>query len=179
MSIFDSEPLQVNIFQNIISSITTPNPIMIELGCAEAEYSKVFNDYFNNKCISICIDILPRQLIKAKQNCPNSILVHGYAGEKIHAQEIKEDDFNAPKIDINELIEKYSHIDILHMDIQGAEPYVMKELSKNLHKISYLFISLHKTYDDVKKYIPDYFTYIYEHPEIGGQGDGLIVIKKV
>jgi hypothetical protein len=177
MSIYTSEPFQVELFKKAIQNIQTVNPVMIELGCAEAEYSQLFCSFFNNNCINICIDILPRQLIKAKKTCPSAEIIHGYVGKKIHRGEIEENNFNAPRVLINNYIDRYKKIDMLHMDVQGAEPYVLEEIHKNLNNINFIFISLHETYEEVKKLITEQFEYVYEHPTFGGQGDGLIVIK--
>lgn len=176
--IFRFEPFQVQLFQDVLKNIKTDNPIMIELGCGEAEYSKIFNDYFLENCKNICIDILPRQLVEAKKNCPSAIIIHGYVGEPLHWGEIKEDNYGAKRIQLDELVDN-EKINILHMDIQGSETYVMQELqnSKYISNIEYIFISLHGTYDEVKKCIPEYFEYLYEHPTEGGLGDGLIVVK--
>jgi len=177
--IFGHEPIQSNIFLNILKNIKSSKPLMIELGCAYADYSKFFNDYFLNNCENICLDILPRQIEVAKNNLPSATFIHGYVGEPVHIQEVKEDNFGAKRIYLEELIGE-KKVNILHMDVQGSETYIMNELynSNNLiDNIEYLFISLHNTYDEVKKYITNNFEYIYEHPTEGGVGDGLIVIK--
>lgn len=179
MEIFNTEPIQVGIFQDVLETITTDTPVMIELGCAYAEYSKLFSDYFSDKCVNICIDILPRQLVVAEQNCPNATIMHGYAGEPVHLQEVEEDNHGAQRIYLKDLIGD-KKINILHMDIQGSETYVMQELyelDEYMSNIEYIFVSLHQTYEKVKKYIPNNFEYLYEHPTEGGLGDGLIVIK--
>ena len=178
MNIFKYEPFQVEFFQNILKNIKSNHPIMIELGCGEAEYSKLFNDCFLNKCTNICIDILPKQLNLAKEICPNATFIHGYVGEPVHFQEIKEDNHGAKRIYLNDLIGD-KKINILHMDIQGSETYVMQEIQNNeyMKNIEYIFISLHNTYDEVKKCISKDFEYLYEHPTEGGLGDGLIVVK--
>lgn len=177
-NIFRFEPFQVQLFQDVLKNIKTDNPIMIELGCGEAEYSKIFNDYFLGNCKNICIDNCPNQLSEALKNCPDATIIHGYVGELVYSQAVHQVDNIGEKYFVKDLI-KDDKINILHMDIQGAETYVMQELqnSKYMCNIEYLFISLHDTYDEVKKCIPEYFEYLYEHPTEGGLGDGLIVLK--
>lgn len=176
-----AEPIQFSLFQRVLSEIKSSNPSMIELGCAEAFYSQMFNDYFEGNCKNICMDILPRQIESARNNCPNAEFIHGYVGEPVHKQELKENNFGASRIYLKDLIGKVNNekIDILHMDIQGSETYVMKEMqgSEYLNNIEYMFISLHDTHEEVKSCIPEQFEYLYDHPTQGGEGDGLIVIK--
>lgn len=176
--ITSDEPIQAKYFIEALQNISSTNPVMIELGCAEAAYSRVFNDHFRENCMNICIDILPRQINVASKYCPNATFIHGYAGEPVHAGEIKEDCFGAERIYLDDLI-KDKKVNILHMDIQGSETYVIKEIknSKYINNIEYMFISLHNTYDEVEKYIPKNFKYLYKHPTQGGHGDGLIVVK--
>lgn len=177
-NIFKFEPFQVELFQDCLKNIKNNFPTMIELGCGEAEYSKIFNDYFSGKCENIGIDILPRQIESAKTICPEIKFIHGYVGEPVHFQEIVENNHGAKRIYIDDLL-KDKKINILHMDIQGSETYVMEEIkdSKYINNIEYLFISLHNTYSEVKKCISNDFEYLFEHPTEGGLGDGLIVIK--
>lgn len=176
--IIRGEPIQAEYFIEALENIKSTAPFMIELGCAEAYYSKVFNDYFKGKCKNICLDILPRQIEVAKKYCPNAEFIHGYVGEPVHRGEVKEDNFRAKRIYLDDLIND-KKLNILHMDIQGSETYVMQELqnSKCANNIEYIFVSLHETYDEVKKYMPEYFEYFYENPLEGGYGDGLIVAK--
>lgn len=179
MKIEQYEPFQVNLFRNILKDIKTKKPMMIELGCGEAEYSKIFNDYFSGNCKNICIDILPRQLEEAKLNCPSATFIHGYVGEPVHTQEIRENTYGATRVFLNDLICE-DKLNILHMDIQGSEVYVMEELYETdllNNRIDYMFISLHNTYDEVKRFIPLTYEYLYENPFEGGLGDGLIVVK--
>lgn len=177
----NSEPIQFLLFEKVLNQIESLNPSMIELGCAEAFYSQMFNEYFEGNCKNICIDILPRQIESAKNNCPNAEFIHGYVGEPVHKQEVKEDNYGASRLYLKDLIGMIDSgkINVLHMDIQGSETYVMQEItdSEYLNSIEYMFISLHGTHKDVKMCIPEYFEYLYDHPTQGGEGDGLIVIK--
>lgn len=176
--IINYEPIQKEYFITALQNIKSINPLMIELGCAEAYYSKVFNDFFGGKCENICLDILPRQIEVAKTICPNAEFIHGYVGEPVHRGENKENNYGAKRIFLDNLIGN-KKINIFHMDIQGSETYVMQEFqnSKYISNIEYMFISLHETYEEVKKCIPEYFEYLYENPLEGGCGDGLIVVK--
>lgn len=176
--ITSSESIQAKYFIEALQNISSTNPVMIELGCAEAVYSRVFNDHFGGNCMNICIDILPRQINVGSSHCPNATFIHGYAGEPVHAQEMKEDYHGAERIYLDDLI-KDKKVNILHMDIQGSETYVIKEIKngKYINNIEYMFISLHGTCDEVEEYMPKNFKYLYKHPTEGGCGDGLMVVK--
>lgn len=85
------------------------------------------------------------------------------------------------KIALKDLIGN-RNIDMLHLDIQGAEASVLKELCEDnlLQKIKYIFCSLHSTYDECIQILDDSglnIEYIFLHPTAGGFGDGLIVCK--
>ena len=185
MTIYDGEWFQVSLFKNAILEIkdysnkTNNTPKMIELGCAEGEYSKLFYDSFEGKCVNICTDILPRQIEKSRTLVPTATFIHGYSGAAVHFQEVREDNHGAQKIEMDSLINESNLTNILHMDIQGAESLVIEELhTKNLFEyIDFMFISLHGTWGDVVKYIPNYYQQVFAHPTEGSYGDGLMVIK--
>lgn len=178
LQVIRGEPIQAEYFVEALKNIKSTTPFMVELGCADACYSKVFNNFFGGNCKNICLDILPRQIESAKNRCPNAEFIHGYVGEPVHICEVKENNYGAKRIYLDDLING-KKLNILHMDIQGSETYVMQELqnSKCVNDIEYIFVSLHGTYDEVKKYMPEYFECLYENPLEGGYGDGLIVAK--
>lgn len=185
---YRSEGVQVNLFEEILKKIKTKNPCMIELGCGEAVYSELFNNFFNNNCTNICTDILPRQIEKAKLICKNCKFYHGYSGKKTHLQEIKENNFDAKKIFLINLFQENSieKLNVIHMDIQGDEIYVLEEIEmENLFsKIQFYFVSTHgvdihtKCLEKIKNYEIE-INFLYDSPTSGGYGDGLIVFENL
>ena len=176
LPIYRSEPTEVTLFEQALKTLKVAKPRMIELGCAEAEYSHIF--WKATGGTNVCLDILPRQIEVAKKYCPNAEFIHGYVGEKVHRQEIEEDNHGAQKIPLDSLISEGKKVDILHMDIQGAEEQTTQELKeKELYQfIDYLFISTHKNHLDVLKHIPEEFKIIFNKDDVA-MNDGLIVAR--
>jgi hypothetical protein len=176
LHIYECEPQEVSLFEDAIKKLKSNKPRMIELGCAEAQYSHIF--WKATGGTNVCLDILPRQIGVAKKYCPNAEFIHGYVGEKVHHQEIKEDNYGAKKIPLDSLISESKRVDILHMDIQGAEEQTTQELKeKELYQfIDYLFISTHKNHLNVLKHIPEEFKIIFDKDNIA-MNDGLIVAR--
>lgn len=176
LHIYKCEPREVALFEDAIKKLKSKKPRMIELGCAEAQYSHIF--WKATGGTNVCLDILPRQIEIAKAYCPEAELIHGYVGAEIHLQEIREDNYGAEKIPLDSLISHDKRADILHMDIQGAETYVVKELAeKQLYEfIDFIFISTHKNRLDVVKHIPDYFTMLVNEDDVA-MNDGLVFAR--
>lgn len=187
-NIYRDEPIQTNLFNDILNKIKSNEPSMLELGCAEAAYSQIFNDKFFKKCKNLCVDVLPRQIDVAKKVCENCIFYHGYFGELVHLQENVENNFNAPKLSLKDLLIENNivKLNILHMDIQGSETYVLEEILDDLlyENIEYYFISTHGI--DIHNRclsIIELFNieneFIFNSSKEGGLGDGLIVLKNL
>lgn len=187
---FNKETFQLNLFLGILdklvdSDVTKPN--MIELGTSSfPTYSKAFTDIFPEGK-SICTEILIDSFISAKKILPNSSWYHCYNGKQKHLQEnvpTKEQIGDAKLMSMNELFtkEKISFLDILHIDIQGAENEVLKELDddKLYLKIKYMFISIHgiECFNYCLSILNKWnIKTIFQHPTQGGYGDGLIVCE--
>lgn len=187
-NIFNYEPKQTNFFTDILKNIKCKEPTMLELGCAEAAYSELFNNHFLGECKNICIDVLPRQIEVAKKVCEKCLFYHGYIGELVHLQENVEDNFGAKKFKVVDLLNDNNilKLNILHMDIQGSETYVLKEiLDYSLYKrIEYFFVSTHgeKIHNeclDIIKLYDNKNEFIFNSPTDGGLGDGLIILKNL
>jgi hypothetical protein len=183
------EPFQSNLFYNLIQEIKADHPVMMEIGCAEAHYSAIFRSHFKNKCTNICIDVLPRQLVKAKVVCPGAVFYHGYAGDLLHIGETVEDDFGAKRYTVNQLI-KENNIDkcnVLHIDAQGSEASILEEMKADniFNKFQLLFVSVHSSeiYDKCMSTLSSEIKNNKIHfcdPSNGGCGiDGLIVIENL
>ena len=160
LPIYRAEPTEVTLFEQALKTLKVATPRMIELGCAEAEYSHIF--WKATGGTNVCLDILPRQIEVAKKYCPDAEFIHGYVGEKVHRGEIEEDSHGAH---------------MLQMDIQGAELQVSEELKeKDLYQfIDYLFIAFHDNQLEVMNNIPSNFNIIFNHPKI--QHDGLLLAR--
>ena len=190
LHIYKCEQQEVALFEDAIKKLKSKKPRMIELGCAEAQYSHIF--WKATGGTNVCLDILPRQIEIAKLYCPEAEFIHGYVGAKVHLQEIQRDDYGAKKIPLDSLISQDKRVDILHMDIQGAETYVVEELAeKQLYEfIDFIFISTHligvhsngsnksprPNRPDVVKHIPDYFTMLVNKDDMGMR-DGLVLAR--
>lgn len=91
---------------------------------------------------------------------------------------------------ISDILDKYKHnkIDILHMDIQGSEVAVLREIYLKKLPVRYMFISIHwnendnvgetDIYSNCKDIINKLNAeYIFDDRTQGGNGDGLIICK--
>jgi FkbM family methyltransferase len=161
--IFAHEHRQVEHFRDIITKINTVVPCMVELGAAEGLYSVLFDEYFNEqnkKHINVCVELCDHKVNELYKNIPTAKTYHGYLGDLDmndgDVLNIINSDKHKTSEEIINDIKKYtltdifeqSHIDyinILHVDIQGAETAVLEEISqKNIaNRIEYFFISTH------------------------------------
>ena len=176
LQIYSCEPQEVELFEDAIKKLKSKKPRMIEFGCAEAQYSHIF--WKATGGTNVCLDILPRQIEIAKTYCPEAEFIHGYVGAEVHLQETREDNYGAKKIPLDSLVSQDKRVDILHMDIQGAETYVVEELAeKQLYEfVDFIFISTHGNRQDVVKHIPDYFTILFSKDNVA-MGDGLVLAR--
>ena len=122
---------------------------MVELGADTGHYSRIFHEltnYFGKECLNVCTTILERQVHELIKYLPRETtrVYHGYSGQ-FTGSEIDVD--NTRQYSIEDLITENSlnRIDFLHVDIQGGEVDVIREIKdKNLFdKIRYYFISTH------------------------------------
>lgn len=186
--VHSDEIIQVRHFLDIIEKIDTKIPTMIELGHSNrSPYSKTFNDIFDRECVNICTDILETNMIQAekewKENNWNGFFYHGYSGIPILKHEpMSYLDNHGGQLRIKDLMLKHSIniLDILHMDIQGSEVFVLSELEEDnfFNNIRYGIISIHDTYDQCMSIINENVkdvVYLFKHPTQGGYGDGCIV----
>jgi hypothetical protein len=176
LPIYESEPTEVALFEQALKTLKVAKPRMIELGCAEAEYSHIF--WKATGGTNVCLDILPRQIEVAKKYCPDAEFIHGYVGAKVHRGEIEEDSHGAQKIPLDSLISESKKVDMLQMDIQGAELQVSEELKeKDLYQfVDYLFIAFHDNQLDVMNNIPSNFNIIFNKSKTKG-ADGLLLAR--
>jgi len=182
-----AEEFQIRLFEKILKTINRSQPTFFELGSGGIDasfYSIIFEKNFNNECIILNTE--PRKylldLVKTTfkdKHLQNAILEWGYNGT------LQNNTDNTPLLTINHLVEKHNiqHIDVIHMDIQGAESKVCEEIfNTHLYKIiDYYFINTHgDEYERCLSYFdPTKYIFHFSDKMSGGYGDGLIVAQAV
>jgi len=190
------EENQIDIFNQCLKSINTINPCLIELGSGGTDssyYSIIFEQHFPD---GIIINTEPRlhllENVKKFWNerfLKKAILYHCYHGKILCPEyNILE---STPKKELSEIINEnnLSNIDILHVDIQGAETFVLLDLKNNnlLNNIRYYFINIHvvdgkNTLNECKDILKNNLTNYkihFENSFIGGHGDGLLILENL
>jgi hypothetical protein len=181
------EPVQFNLFLECLRQIKKENPVMIEVACGKPEYSFLFDSFFKSKCKSICTDIRKKTIESAKLFHPNGIYYCGFSGERVYICEGTSDiENNPPKISLNDIFKEngLTEIDIFHVDAQGSELSILKELQDNdlIRNIKTFFVSIHS--ESLHRECVDLFSklengkFIFSSPVDGGYGDGLIVYER-
>ena len=184
--VFRVEQFEYDLFIKCLQTIKnegTQHPVMIELGCAQAAYTKIFNNFFESNCTNICVELFPTYIAAAEQVCPEAKIYIGYVGDLRQPLDVDRD-IKPEKVYLKELYadNNLTNIDVLHLDIQGSEIEVLRELiEEDLFKtVKHVFCSLHGTYDECKKLIEGSgynVEFTFEHPTQGGYGDGLLVFS--
>jgi FkbM family methyltransferase len=191
------EQVQVDLFVEVMNSLTAEKPCLIELGSSGTDgsaYSLLFEKRFNYNCEIINTE--PREYLlkwvreawKGK-HLVNAKLYHGCSGVirdvcGVH-QGVEFDLSNIPVLRVKTLIEENAIdiVDILHCDIQGAEVDVLKELAEDgiVDRVRYFFISLHNTQEACLEIFREKYNvqFLFNNPVEGGCGDGLIVAKNL
>jgi hypothetical protein len=129
------EPLEEYVFQELVKHLP-PSPRMIELGAYWAHYS-MWLKRVRPQAIVTMVEPDPENLAAGRANFARN----GFEGEFIHAIVGKGrwelDEFFASR--------GLSHLDILHVDIQGAEGELLDGGLQTLgdSQIDYLFVSTH------------------------------------
>jgi len=152
------EPQQEVVFHEILKLIKNPKPVMVELGCEWAYYTNWFKKEFPNS-VAICAEPNLEQLEFAKANATlnahkNIHFHHAFNGnEDRFAKLIDSDNKNLLSkefLAIEDIFSKYKLdcIDILFLDVQGAETDVISEAYDLLSegKIKFLIVSTHVHY---------------------------------
>jgi len=196
------EPRNLDFFLKAVDDIKSKNKemcTMVELGCGEAHYSAIFNEKFHHQCKNVMVEPymefwqkFGKHYFQDKQNthfynnyiCDIIWAGWGGSGDPV-AMDLKS---KINKISFNEVLvnSNTSFIDILHMDLQGAEYYVLKEMIENqlIKRINYIFIMTH-TFADI-----NYHSYlkllsdnnlnddiIFTDSSYIENGDGLLILK--
>ena len=193
----EQETIQQDVFMQLLKKIDNNSPCMVELGCCDAFYSIVFNKFFNDRNpTNFCVEISEEFLNIGKHNiknnnCKNTHVLHAGVGKlnetsfHVVCKELNTVD----RMSFNDYLLKFNieHIDLLHMDIQGTEMSILKEMVDNKlnKKIKYAFISTHNadgifgpSHDACLEILQSVETKTYfENKHEGGVGDGLIVVE--
>jgi hypothetical protein len=129
------EPVEEYVFQEVLKSLPA-SPLMIELGAYWAHYSMWLKKE-RSKAAAIMIEPDPNNLSAGRANFARN----GHAGEFIQAA-VAKGQWEADPFLMSRSI---SHLDILHVDIQGYEGELMEGARHTLGKalVDYLFVSTH------------------------------------
>ena len=197
------EDFQIEKFLEILNKIKTKNPSMIELGSNDCFYSILFNKFFEKSedLLNVCVEVSSKLINLGKintesNNCKNFKFKHSKIGtlDQQYFDMISESDPNLwgdLSIDvtsIKDLINEFQlkEISILHMDIQGSEIFVLKELEDLDINIKYMFISTHpesafgSTHEKCINSLKNLnFKILFSDESNGGYGDGLIICEKI
>lgn len=190
------EDIQIQIFNQAMNSIHSKIPCLIELGSGGTDasyYSIIFEQHFPNGLI---INTEPRLNLLENINVlwkdkflQKAIFYHCYHG-KILCPEYNIPN-TTPKKELSEIIKEnnLNNIDILHIDIQGSETFVLSDLEKHnlLKSIRYYFVNIHtingiNTLDECKSILQKELKnhkILFESYNKGGHGDGLLVIENL
>lgn len=130
------EPLEEYCFQELLSSLRSEKPVMIELGSYWAHYSMWFKKAYP---LSIC-HMVESDDINLRAGREN-FRANGFSGE-FHQGLVGREGLQIDHF-LWEL--KLDRIDILHVDIQGFEGEMLEGAKATLaeHRISRIFISTH------------------------------------
>jgi len=153
------EPQEELVFHEILKHIKSPNPKMIEFGCYWAYYSCWFKHQFPTANI-YGIEPHKQNLEFGKtnffkiNNFEGGEFIHGFTGKKERVQGLlnrdKEGVFSRNFYSVNDIFTKYNidFLDILHLDIQGAETDVLENAQDLLvsKKIQFVVVSTHIHY---------------------------------
>lgn len=186
-----AEKNQIDLFIKIANNIKKKNPVLFELGSGGVDasfYSIIFEKIFCNECTILNTEPRKHLLDEVKNvykdvHLKNAILIWGANGN-LHNINDKNNFLDTPLLSIKNLmnIHNIKYIDIIHMDIQGAELDVCEELYKNdlFNKIHYLFInthslSIHNSCLDILNM--QNCKYHFSDAYSGGYCDGLIIAE--
>lgn len=164
-------------FRNVLDRITNDDPVMIELGCYWAVWSILFGKKFPNATL-ILNDLDKFKLNVGRANIAlNDLKCTGYLGKADQYGNFLGEMFRVSKV---------PRVDLLHMDIQGAELglsfYLLSKLQEKF--IDNIIVATHSTkiHNTVVKRFSDIPGYeiISNIEYTGGKtGDGEVILSKI
>ena len=196
------EPNNYNLFVQILDRLSEDNKdtlSMIELGCGSAYYSAIFHETFKHKAKNILVEPniqwwkdFGETYFSDKKNfyffnnyIENLIWAHWGGPNDAFALQLQKE---TPQISIEQILQDTNteYADILHMDMQGSEYYVLDNIIKSnlITKFNYIFIMTHDfndiNYQSYIKLLTDSklsYELIHNNENYRENGDGLIILK--
>ncbi len=149
------EPQEEKVFHEVIKRIG-PNGTMVELGAHWGYYSNWFNKQIKD-AVNYCFEPDPGYMEggirNSQHNNTNLKYVHAAAGKtgagllRFEPETTPGEYIDVPVISVDEAVNKYAlnNIDLLHMDIQGAELDALEGSLKSIQskKVRFVFVSTH------------------------------------
>jgi len=201
----NSEPFQTDAFFQLLKKLEErSNLTMIELGSNDAFYTVLFNKFFENKnptnvCVDLCKNFYELTVHNCTvNNCKNTFFEYASVGTvnepyfnnlALHEPSLV-GEYSTVKLSLTDIINKYNlnKINILHMDIQGSEVSVLREILDKKIEVEYIFVSIHSNesaavgednvYLQCKNLLNKLkVNYIFDSEFEGGHGDGLIICE--
>jgi FkbM family methyltransferase len=203
--IVSSEPVNCDLFIKILESLnqeSKKNITMMELGCSAAIYSALFYEFFQEKAKNIMVEPVlswwesfGASYFKDK---PNTYFYNNYVGPLIWAHWGGSSSDQAvnlakeiPQISLDQILQESNtdFVDLLHMDLQGAEYFILEDIIKNkmIEKFKYIILMTHNMselnikYDDYIKLLTNSnikHEFIFNNSNyIDPTNDGLIIVK--
>ncbi len=194
----DFEGYQAQMFIEILSRISGESRNMIELGSNDCYYSILFAKFFEgyksrkNICLEVSDNLLELGLSNVvKLGLDNFFFKHSRVGNldehyfaNVGSSELW-GNLASETTKIKRLFNEFGieEASVIHMDIQGSEIHVLKEIVEDDIPVQFLFVSTHPeslfgaTHQICLDLLKD-FEIIFQSPTDGGYGDGLIICKK-
>jgi len=152
------EPQEEKVFYELMRLIDREKPSMIEFGCYWAYYSCWFKSEYPNG-LSVCAEPHKNNMAIGERNVAlngfeNVHFYHAFAGKYSRVKRLIENDqkgvFSKIFLTVAQVFEQHNleTLDLLHLDIQGAETDVLEDcisLFKN-NKIRFVIVSTHTHY---------------------------------
>ena len=150
------EPQEERAFFEVLQRISGDAPVMIELGAYWAYYSLWFRQAFpggRNFCFEPDVGSLELGQANAHRNGADIVFEQAAAGERsgdmarILSATVEGQTFDVPVRSVDDIVDAHDldRVDLLHMDIQGAELGALRGAAATIAagRIRFLFVSTH------------------------------------
>ena len=196
------EPNNYNKFTQVLDLLSKESKqiiTMVELGCGSAYYSALFNETFKAKAKNILVEPYIEWWKNFGEgyfaNKERIFFYNNYIGKIVWAhwggpedESVTQMQKEVSQITLNQLLQETSteDVDILHMDLQGSEYYILEDIIKNnlINKFTYIFIMTHDfDNDNYQSYINLLtksslnYEFVFNDKNYKENGDGLIILK--
>jgi FkbM family methyltransferase len=201
-SLLNEEPNNYKIFTQILDRLleeVKDTITMLELGCGSAYYSALFHERFKLKAKNILVEphiqwyknfgegyFADKKNIYFYNNFIEKLVWAHWGGENdTLALKLQEE---TTQISVEKILQEThtNYVDILHMDMQGSEYYVLNDIINTniITKFNYIVIMTHnfndinyQSYIDLVQNSKIPHEFIYIDANYVENGDGLIVLK--